>query len=165
MNEDNCILCPKCNKKKPAIKSQCIKTLPRMLMFVLKRFEFNFETMKKIKINDYYEFPLELDMNKYTDEYINNKNDKQNNKYNLKAVVVHQGFSEGGHYYAFIKDNLSQEWYQFNDTRVNTFDINELKDETFGGKDKNQNEKNKNAYLLFYEKIDQSNCETFNKIK
>ena len=126
MNEDNCILCPKCNKKKPAIKSQCIKTLPRMLMFVLKRFEFNFETMKKIKINDYYEFPLELDMNKYTDEYINNKNDKQNNKYNLKAVVVHQGFSEGGHYYAFIKDNLSQEWYQFNDTRVNKFDINEL---------------------------------------
>ena len=57
-------------------------------------------------------------MNKYTDEYINNKNDKENNKYSLKSIVVHQGHSEGGNYYAFIKDNLSQIWYKFNDTKL-----------------------------------------------
>ena len=177
MNGDNCIFCPKCNKKYPAIKSQCFKTLPRMLVFVLKRFEFNYDTMQKIKINDYYEFPLELDLNKYTQEYIdskdnkdkkenNDKANKQDNKFSLKSVVIHQGYSEGGHYYAFIKDNLSQEWYQFNDTRVNKFDLKDLATEAFGGKDSESKvEKNRNAYLLFYEKIDDSNCESFNKIK
>ena len=65
MNGDNCIFCPECQKKFPAIKSQNFKTLPRMLIFVLKRFEFNYDTMKRVKINDYYEFPLELDMTKY----------------------------------------------------------------------------------------------------
>ena len=166
MNGDNCIFCPKCDKKFPAIKSQCFKTLPRILMFVLKRFEFNYDAMKKIKINDFYEFPLELDMNKYTNEYINNKNDKENNKYSLKSIVVHQGHSEGGHYYAFIKDNLSQIWYKFNDTKVDIFDISKLANETYGGKETNlQTEKNKSAYLLFYEKMDDTNCESFNNIK
>ena len=166
MNGDNCIYCSQCDKKFPAIKNQCFKILPRILMFVLKRFEFNYDTNRKLKINDYYEFPIELDMNKYTNEYIYNKNDKQNNKYTLKSIVIHQGNSEGGHYYAFIKDNESKEWYKFNDTKVNKFDINELANEAFGGKEeKSQFEKNRNAYLLFYEKIDDSNCETFNNIK
>ena len=166
MNGDNCIYCETCNKKFPAIKSQCFNELPRILMFVLKRFEFNYDTMRKIKINDFYEFPLELDMNKYTNEYIDNKNDKINNKYTLKSVVVHQGHSEGGHYYVFIKDNLSQTWYNFNDTKVNKFDINDLANETFGGKEDNmERNKNKSAYLLFYEKIDESNCKSFDKIK
>ena len=187
MNGDNCIFCPKCNKKFPALKSQCFRTLPRMLVFVLKRFEFNYDTMQKIKINDYYEFPLELDLNKYTQDYIdskdnkdnkdnkenenkenkdnNDKSNKQDNKYTLKSVVIHQGYSEGGHYYAFIKDNLSQEWYQFNDTRVNKFNLDDLGAEAFGGKDSESKiEKNRNAYLLFYEKIDDSNCESFNNI-
>jgi ubiquitin C-terminal hydrolase len=70
---ENRIFCPECNRKLPAIKSQNFKTLPRIFMFVLKRFEFNFQTMQKTKINDYYTFPLILDMNKYTEEFIRTK--------------------------------------------------------------------------------------------
>ena len=128
--------------------------------------------MTKFKIHDYYEFPIELDMNKYTSDFIDNKDDKQNNKYTLKSVVVHMGSSEGGHYYAFIKDNKTKTWYQFNDTSVTLFDIHELASETFGGKENfggkeggAKIDKNRSAYLLFYEKIDQSNCENFNKIQ
>ena len=161
MNGDNCIFCPKCDKKFPALKSQCFGVLPRILMFVLKRFEFNFDTMTKFKINDYYEFPLELDMNKYTSEFIYKKNTQQNNKYKLKSIVVHMGHSEGGHYYSFILDNKSNNWYQFNDTSVTKFDINDLNKETFGGKEDDGSDKIRSAYLLFYEKIDQSNCESF----
>ena len=159
MNEDNCILCPTCNKKMPAIKSQNFKTLPRMLIFVLKRFEFDFNTMSRIKLNDYYEFPIDLDMNKYTGEYLNNKGSDINNKYKLKSIVIHQGHCEGGHYYAFIRDNSTQEWHQFNDTSVTEFDTNNIPKEAFGGNT------NKSAYLLFYEKEDISNCEMFEKIK
>ena len=159
MNGDNCIFCPQCNKKFPALKSQSFNKLPRILMFVLKRFEFNYDTMAKIKINDFYEFPLELDMTKY----IQNNED---NKYFLKSVVVHIGHSEGGHYYAYIKDEKTNSWHQFNDTSVTRFDINDLARETFGGKEEGTNEnKNRSAYLLFYEKKDQKNCENFDKIK
>ena len=159
MNGDNCIFCPQCNKKFPALKSQSFNQLPRILMFVLKRFEFNYDTMAKIKINDFYEFPLDLDMSKYIQN-------NDNNKYKLKSVVVHIGHSEGGHYYAYIKDEQSNVWHQFNDTSVTKFDINDLRRETFGGKEEETGEeKNRSAYLLFYEKVDQSNCENFDKNK
>ena len=159
MNEDNCIICPQCNKKMPAIKSQNFKTLPRMLIFVLKRFEFDFTNMTRIKLNDYYEFPIDLDMNRFTGDFLNNKGKDVNNKYKLKSIVIHQGHCEGGHYYAFIRDNKTQEWHQFNDTNVTYFDIKDIPKEAYGGNT------NKNAYLLFYEKDDTSNCEMFDKIQ
>ena len=168
MNGDNCIFCPECNKKCPAVKSQNFKNLPRMLIFVLKRFEFDFDTMKKVKINDYYEFPLELDMSKYISE---KKDDENLNKYTLKSVVVHMGNCEGGHYYAYIKTKNGQ-WYEFNDTQVIPFDISLLKEETYGGEEiyntngnKQVSEKNRSAYLLFYEKKIQTDCEKFDNIE
>jgi ubiquitin carboxyl-terminal hydrolase 9/24 len=39
-------------------------------MIVLKRFEFDFDSMEKIKLNDYCEFPLNLDMKPYTKEFL-----------------------------------------------------------------------------------------------
>ena len=168
MNGENCIYCQHCNKKIPAVKSQNFKTLPRMLLFVLKRFEFDYDTMQKTKINDRYEFPLELDMLKYTDDYKKNKNCNCNKKYKLKSIVIHIGSSEGGHYYAFIKEDKSGLWYEFNDTHISRFDIRRLEMEAFGGyyedEKNNKIENNRNAYLLFYEKIDQSDCENFDNI-
>lgn len=41
-----------------------------MLFLNLKRFEFNYDTMSKFKINDQCEFPRVLDMRKYTQEFI-----------------------------------------------------------------------------------------------
>ena len=176
MNGDNCIFCPKCNKKIPAVKSQKFKTLPRMLIFVLKRFEFDYDTLKKVKINDYYEFPQELDMGKYLmkeENEIKEENNDNNdmNKFILKSVVVHMGNSEQGHYYAFIRKE-GDKWYQFNDTEVTPFDISLLEEETFGGDEtfytngnKKVSQKNRSAYLLFYEKKNQNDCQEFDNIE
>ena len=163
----NCIFCEKCNEKRPAVKSQNFQTLPRILIFVLKRFEFNYNTMQKFKINDYYEFPLELNMNKYVQE------NSDNNLYKLKSIVVHSGNCESGHYYCYIYDNKTKEWYEFNDTKVSKFDINRLDTEAFGKNEIFVDEKGKimekentrNAYMLFYEKIDFNNGINFNNIK
>ena len=43
MKRENSIICDICNKKFPAVKYQSFEKLPRILMFVLKRFEFNYE--------------------------------------------------------------------------------------------------------------------------
>lgn len=103
-----------------------------------------------------------------TDEYF---------KYTLKGVVVHNGTSETGHYYAFIKDREEakdgEKWYEFNDTVVEHFDPAQIPEECFGGENEhweaqmqqyqhdpdmqrvvmNQGRnKTKNAYILIYER-------------
>ena len=42
---DNCYKCEKCKKKYPTLKRVTIKTLPNILILVLKRFDFNLQTM------------------------------------------------------------------------------------------------------------------------
>lgn len=84
MEGENSYNCEKCEKKVSALKRQCIKILPKVLVLVLKRFEYDYDTMQKNKINDYCEFPLELNMEKYTQEFLREKNSQnlpnQNNE-------------------------------------------------------------------------------------
>jgi ubiquitin carboxyl-terminal hydrolase 9/24 len=65
---DNAYFCEKCEKKVNTLKRCCIKRMPNILNLVLNRFEFDFDTMQKIKVNDYCEFPLELDMSPYSQQ-------------------------------------------------------------------------------------------------
>ena len=67
---DNAYYCEKCEKKRDTLKRCTIKRLPNVLFIELKRFEFDFDTMSKTKLNDYCEFPMDLDMTKYSQEYI-----------------------------------------------------------------------------------------------
>jgi len=56
-------------------------------------------------INDYFEFPVILDMAKYTDDNSIIVNKLQDQKYNLKSVIIHIGDNKAGHYYWFAKDS------------------------------------------------------------
>ena len=38
--------------------------------------------------------------------------------YNLHAIVIHDGFAQSGHYYCFIYDRASKNWWRFNDHTV-----------------------------------------------
>ena len=48
------------------MKRLCIKELPNILVIVLKRFTYNFDEMRKIKINDELKYPQEINMKNYT---------------------------------------------------------------------------------------------------
>ena len=61
------------------------------------------------------------------------------------------GDAENGHFESIIREE-KEKWYEFNDTIINEFDINNLEKNCFGG-----NDKNKTAYLLFYEKVEKQN--------
>lgn len=103
---------------------------------------------------------------------------------------MHNGTSETGHYYAFIKDREETKdeegkWYEFNDTHVVHFDPRNIPEETFGGENENWEaqmahyahdpgmqqilhnqgrNKTKNAYILIYERdyfIDQEKFNEF----
>lgn len=177
----NAYFCDKCDKKVTALKRSCIGRLPRHLICVLKRFDLNYDTMQRFKINDYCEFPMRINMEEYTEEGLAKKDREKAKKesdevedtskklhpkeyyeYKLTGVVIHIGTSEVGHYYSLIMDREypnvpeGQRWYEFNDTEVSKYNLQELSNDAFGSKEKfaflRQYSKLSNAYLLFYER-------------
>ena len=47
-----------------------------------------------------------------------NPENQGSNKYHLHSILIHKGQVNFGHYYAFIRPNLDDKWYEFNDQRV-----------------------------------------------
>ncbi|CAM9129475.1 unnamed protein product, partial [Discosporangium mesarthrocarpum] len=129
LDGDNKFHCDPCNKKRATLKRACISHLPNVLILHLKRFEFDFEQMRKVKVNDLCEFPMELDMRPFTKEGLErqhqqgepgeaqgqgdlnqkrptSKGDAYYN-YLLAGVLVHAGTADSGHYYSYIKERQS----------------------------------------------------------
>ncbi|XP_022891827.1 ubiquitin carboxyl-terminal hydrolase 12-like [Olea europaea var. sylvestris] len=132
--------------------------LPPILPIHLKRFEYDFIRDTMVKLNDYFEFPLELDLDIEGGKYLlpeAGRGDK--NLYTLHSVLVHSGGVHGGHYSAFIRPNLSHQWYKFDDERVTKVDAKEALEEQYGSKELlqtnsglNDYQKCSNAYMLVY---------------
>jgi ubiquitin carboxyl-terminal hydrolase 40 len=100
-----------CQKKTLSLKGPRISRLPPVLTFCLNRIELDFETWDRKKINDKFEYPLELDMANYVDlspEEISAEQVKDPDQtiYELKSIVIHRGGPYGGHYHAYIRDDL-----------------------------------------------------------
>ncbi|KAL8029539.1 hypothetical protein ABFX02_14G230900 [Erythranthe guttata] len=117
-----------------------------------------------IKINDRYEFPLQLDLDRENGKYLSPDADRTvRNLYTLHSVLVHSGGVHGGHYYAFIRPTLSSEWYKFDDERVTKEDMKMALEELYGGEEEHLMQanpginnthfkftKHSNAYMLVY---------------
>ncbi len=52
MSEGNQVTCDTCGKKADAMKGICLAELPSILMLQLKRFDFDMETLRRVKLND-----------------------------------------------------------------------------------------------------------------
>jgi ubiquitin carboxyl-terminal hydrolase 34 len=177
---DNKYMCSTCGKKVDALKRCCLKGLPNNLIIHLKRFEFDFESMRRTKLNDHCEFPTRLSLEPYTKEGLHRREQQQAGKaveplhplsyyeYELSGILVHTGTAESGHYYSFIKERgANGRWYQFNDVLVEPFDPADIPAQCFGGYEsvqswdsaqgkrvtRNQQRPN-NAYMLFYSKVE-----------
>ncbi|EAR84417.2 ubiquitin carboxy-terminal hydrolase (macronuclear) [Tetrahymena thermophila SB210] len=173
LDGENMYFCEKYQRKIKAQKRSCIKSLPNNLVLTLKRFDFDFITMEKKKINDYFEFPLELNLRNWTKQKLFEQEGRNLNEsdihpdeyynFQLSGVLVHNGTSESGHYYSFIKNKEDSKWYEFNDSYVREFNVENIKDECYGGKsqqvyrsqmwDESDYNKSRNAYILFYERV------------
>lgn len=157
LDGDNAYLCEKCNMKVKAVMRSSVKKLPNYLILVLKRFDFDFERGVKLKINEYCEFPLELDMQPFTRYELQKEErhkklqeisqgslpsggkdfDKEYFNYSLRGAIIHLGIADSGHYYSLIRDskNDQDQWLEFNDRSVSHFDVNQLPNIAFGAKD------------------------------
>nr|QEP51817.1 ubiquitin carboxyl-terminal hydrolase 12-like protein [Pinus massoniana] len=109
---------------------------PPVLQLQLKRFEYDFMRDTMVKINDRYEFPLQLDLDREDGKYLSPDADRSvRNLYTLHSVLVHSGGVHGGHYYAFIRPTLSDQWYKFDDERVTKEDVKRALEEQYGGEE------------------------------
>ena len=81
-----------------------------MLIFVLKRFEYNRELGVRQKLNTRFEFPIE------TFAIGRELCELEQPTYRLRGTVVHAGTSEAGHYFSFTREK--EMWYLFDDNRV-----------------------------------------------
>ncbi|KAM0062763.1 putative ubiquitinyl hydrolase 1 [Helianthus debilis subsp. tardiflorus] len=109
---------------------------PPVLQLQLKRFEYDFMRDTMVKINDRYEFPLQLDLDRENGKYLSPHADRSvRNLYTLHSVLVHSGGVHGGHYYAYIRPTLSDQWLKFDDERVTKEDMKRALDEQYGGEE------------------------------
>ncbi|CAL9099651.1 unnamed protein product [Musa textilis] len=119
-----------------AKKGVLFADFPPVLQLQLKRFEYDFMRDTMIKINDRYEFPVQLDLDRDNGKYLSPDADRRvRNLYTIHSVLVHSGGVHGGHYYAFIRPNLSDQWYKFDDERVTKEDTKRAIEEQYGGEE------------------------------
>lgn len=146
-----------------AKKGVIFQSFPPVLHLQLKRFEYDFMRDVNVKINDRYEFPLEIDLKAYIDPEEIQSDDNWN--YRLHGVLVHSGDVHGGHYFVLIKPEPNGKWYKLDDDRVIPVLDKEVLEENFGGEGKLNgvqpppvtkqqakiaNKRINNAYMLVY---------------
>eukprot|EP00249_Psilotum_nudum_P018816 c26973_g2_i1 orf=2-2626(-) len=109
---------------------------PPVLQLQLKRFEYDFMRDTMVKLNDRYEFPLQLDLDRNNGRYLSPDADRSvRNLYTLHSVLVHSGGVHGGHYYAFIRPILSDQWFKFDDEHVTKEKLKIALEEQYGGEE------------------------------
>uniref|UniRef100_A0A7G3B1T1 Ubiquitin carboxyl-terminal hydrolase 47 n=1 Tax=Lutzomyia longipalpis TaxID=7200 RepID=A0A7G3B1T1_LUTLO len=222
LEENNQYSCDTCNKKCNAHKGLKFSKFPYILTLHLKRFDFDYQTMRRIKLNDKVTFPQTLNLNnlvntsnpgfgtaaeteamttKMSDDcstvttdsgsaleeescsatttITNNEPDTQEDDegidmststdhktntshasgpfiYELFSIMIHSGSASGGHYYAYIKDFDSGEWYCFNDQTVTSITQEDIQKSFGGGRALYSGvySSSINAYMLMYRRIE-----------
>jgi hypothetical protein len=120
------------NENEPRVnitKRQCIGNLSNSVIFHLKRFELNFDTFLREKVNDEFPFPTRVDLYPYTKEGLEGISPQALGRtssyyhYELTGIVVHTGTTDSGHYYSYIKESsedATERYLRDNKTYNNT---------------------------------------------
>lgn len=150
----------------------------------LQRIVFNLDLFINTKIHTRLPFPLELNLEPYTKEGVElresvgveylkklSENEEEAKKFkertlhnrcekdylmNLKAIIVHSGSADVGHYICIVKQE--GRWVKLDDSRASIFVQSNMDSECFGGSFTAGEdwaaigEQSKNAYVLIYEK-------------
>ncbi|KAF2277934.1 uncharacterized protein EI97DRAFT_441220 [Westerdykella ornata] len=161
MEGDNKYKCESCGGKfVDAVKRTCLKDVPDNLIFHLKRFDYDLVEMTRTKVNDYFHFPMVLDVSPYKVEYLGDPSKpRKEDIFELSGVLVHYGTADNGHYFSYIRERPcpsggTSNWFEFNDRDVGRFEPADIPKQAFGGffEDAPQMQKPYSAYMLFYQR-------------
>lgn len=105
--------------------------LPKLLQLHLMRFEYDMTSGGMSKINDRFTFPKELDLTRICEE-----EEEKGGKviFDLQSVVIHVGGYGSGHYYSYVRPDISKnKWYRYDDDRVAEVSFKMVSEDAFGG--------------------------------
>ncbi|CAG0918168.1 unnamed protein product [Notodromas monacha] len=160
LDGENRYFCDTCRQLRDAERSARITRAPWHLMLVIKRFAYNKELQRKLKISrdvycpDRLNIPLEM-LEASEDDACGGRKQVL---YRLYAAVIHSGTnSDSGHYYCYARHQRKlgetlggsgddEPWYLLNDSRVMQTDYESFRDLT-------QKHKQDTAYLLLYQRV------------
>lgn len=137
----NKFFCDSCCGLQEAEKRMKIKTLPNVLALHLKRFKYQEDLRKYIKLTYRVAFPFELRLFNTVDEVEN-----PDRLYELFGIVVHIGSGpHHGHYVAIVKGPHT--WLVFDDDKIESIKESEIP-RYFGDAGSGS------AYVLYYQAVD-----------
>jgi len=235
LDDNNQYWCDKCQQKCDAHKGLKFSRFPYLLTLHLKRFDFDYNTLHRIKLNDKVTFPEILNLDSFIEDEpplkcsstpdanledsiseasefsranSSNENESQDDdegidvrtegctsstscasgdslmkaadedgknrtgqngglNYELFSIMIHSGSASGGHYYAYIKDFVSRQWFCFNDQTVSSITYDDIRKTYGGGPSRSAGyftsayTSSTNAYMLMYREINQVNNASF----
>lgn len=123
-----------------------VETFPPVLHLQLKRFQYDLSKDAMTKLDEYLEFPEELDLSPYLAADVDQTEPWT---YVLYGVVAHSGGIAGGQYNAFLRPANDDQFYKFDDDRVTKATLREAVHNNFGAKNGRPTKKS-SAYLLIY---------------
>jgi len=115
--------------KQDAIMGVEFVEFPPILHIHLRRFEYDFDYERMIKINDSIVFPAEIDLSPFLSS---DSEQKDPQVYELFGVLVHHGSAGFGHYYAFLRTSGDKQWYEFDDSSVSKATFNQAVINNYG---------------------------------
>lgn len=144
LREKNKFFCEKCNGLQEAERRMKIRKLPQILALHLKRFKFEQEIQRHVKLQHVVRYETTLRLGNTTDDAVD-----PDRLYELYAVVVHLGgASYHGHYIACVRtDHLG--WILYDDEHVERVPESVVM-RFIGGEDSGT----ACAYVLFYRTVD-----------
>ncbi|XP_047447895.1 ubiquitin carboxyl-terminal hydrolase 47-like isoform X2 [Mugil cephalus] len=125
---DNQVFCNDCQAKTATTSGCEMVAFPHVLTILLKRFDFDIQTMSHFKSNCCVDIPRTLQI--------------KDKKYTLYGIVNHIGSLRGGHYTATVLSKKDNAWYDCDDTEVR-----KVHEQPF---ENTMTYKSHTAYLLMY---------------
>jgi len=133
---DNQWYCPKCKKHVDATMRTDLWTLPPILIVHLKRFKQDSRFGRCSKNKQHIQVKLRgWDLDTFV-----SRQTLSSPVYDLYAVSNHMGSVGGGHYTAYAKNRVDNEWYHFNDSRATKISQSTVAN-------------NEDAYVLFFNRV------------
>ena len=115
--------------KQNAEKGIRFKKFPQVLLLHLRRFEYDFQHDRNVKILSKHKIEEEIDVSNYLVE----EEKEKDNRYKLFGILIHQGStSNSGHYITYIRPEMN-DWFVFNDESVSKVSFDYIQKNSEGG--------------------------------
>ncbi|XP_058155743.1 uncharacterized protein [Dasypus novemcinctus] len=124
--DDNLFFCEHCDAKTPASEEQRFLRLPKILVLQVSEFTFKKGKFHKAQATANVSQVLELQTTPWAPAAPHSSGSRgatvtpapERKRYHLYAMCSHQGDYSGGHYTALVQPPGQEQWYHFDDQRV-----------------------------------------------